>query len=512
MALISSLRFSVVQKENDFAKSRMPALVKSLQLGAAILCFLMPVNAAFAVIGGNMSGPHSSPTLFMLGVDAAAFLIYLGLFVYLRTPLIETKKSPAHLERVAIAMFLLAILLSCTTDGFRTARLFGVDPEAAWNRNMCQFTDSTYALRLDGIVTAVGVFVPVRAHILPVIPTTAAVSFVLTSTLLGTSETFSQVASNTLLLSVIGYILCVGCRMTEARERVHFSETIEAQQQMVTEKVARFDLEHQIERTSLSTQGQGMVEVKEGVGGLIPKTLGRAEDDLTSGTLDLSSLSSKPGGGTSVLDLSSKSSKPSTIVWPISPRKDVGTDPVYAEVEDKATDPLLVWNEAGWKCQRCSKPPLPPMDEALRRQNSKHSSCSSSRTDPQARKRKQKLPHSGASDGGASAESLDGPPQLSCFELTPRATAQHIMRDILQTFNCKRGIPGICCPYHNTVSYVQKATRVLQKEPCEPLWSPFTQDQCPFCFSMLDFRMEPGLSCEVCGFQMHELAPQIKSL
>lgn len=258
-----NLSFPEEEKENAFAQSRVPFLINSLH-GSSVILFLFTVLSILVQVGavqGNISPSQQRPVLFVLGLDGLSLSISCGLFLYTRRYRLrcdgvlsgeheenfaKSHLCPEHLERSSIAVALWGICFISTTNHFRAARLFGVDPEMAWNRNACEFTDSTFVLSLMTVVTGVGVFFPIRMRRMPVIPMATILSFVLTSFILGSPEKPWILLCNSFTMIMLSYMVLVGCRMTEARERKNFDNAFETRKEMVTEKITRFDLEHQI--------------------------------------------------------------------------------------------------------------------------------------------------------------------------------------------------------------------------------------------------------------------------
>jgi hypothetical protein len=78
------------------------------------------------------------------------------------------------------------------------------------------------------------------------------------------------------------------------------------------------------------------------------------------------------------------------------------------------------------------------------------------------------------------------------------------MLDVLATFNCARGGPHSCCPFHNAVNQMQKTFQRLLQEECDPLWTPYTGAQCSSCYAMTDDLPLPEEICMSCGMQYRE--------
>lgn len=178
------------------------------------------------------------------------------------------------------------------------------------------------------------------------------------------------------------------------------------------------------------------------------------------------------------------------------------TDRSFSSVatEEKATDPLLLFGEDGWKCQRCCKPPLPPA--STRENTSKTSSLL-----PKTRKKRGTSSAGSSRSGGtpeAGVSNLVGPAQLSEFGVTPLETQTVFLQDGMRTWNLRRGGPDVCCPFHNATAHAMRCCKAMARNPCNPLYSPYSKWQCPQCFSMSDCKLRPGDNCEMCGFEVEE--------
>eukprot|EP00746_Dinoflagellata_sp_MGD_P023528 gnl/MRDRNA2_/MRDRNA2_155140_c0_seq1.p1 gnl/MRDRNA2_/MRDRNA2_155140_c0~~gnl/MRDRNA2_/MRDRNA2_155140_c0_seq1.p1 ORF type:complete len:492 (-),score=64.56 gnl/MRDRNA2_/MRDRNA2_155140_c0_seq1:240-1715(-) len=366
--IFRSLQFSDLMKENDFAKSRMPSLVRSLRLGSMVLFAVTSLGTLSSALSiSYVAESVRAPAMFVLIVNSVTLILCLSMVLFLRVHapivldddamVVKTTLSPEAIEKIAVVASLFVVFTTNATNSFRVARLFGLDPVTAWDTYECDFTDSIFALSLDTIVTAVAVFLPIRMNLLPAVPVMALLSFILTSVFLGSPETISSQAMISVQLMALGYLVLMGCRMTEARERGRFEETFKARQEMVTERVARFGLEHQMEQNSTHSQ-QAPVTTVYG-SSIFSDSLQYSSAETTSHVSITTGMAATriPEDRSEIFTLLSQSESPET-----KHGREIGTQTEFISCQDKSTDPLLVWSKDadGWKCSRCSKPPLPP--------------------------------------------------------------------------------------------------------------------------------------------------------
>lgn len=251
-----SLMFSDPGREHDFAKSRMPTLIRNLRI--AIMLYMLLVcsfSIKFFFFLARWSGPHQAATQNMYWVMVATLCFTLGCLAILRW--YATALRPEQVERLAVLVGVWAIISSYWTNEFRVAQLVGQSPEVALrNTDACILSDSTLALCLDAVVTSVALFLPIRAYTMLPVPMVAVFSYGGISAFLGSPEGTMSAVINTLTIFVLSSMAWLGCHQTESRERRRFLEVSQARKEMVEEKVARFDLEHKIEtgtRTSASS-------------------------------------------------------------------------------------------------------------------------------------------------------------------------------------------------------------------------------------------------------------------
>lgn len=547
MVFFRKLRFPETEKEHEFVRSRMKPLVKHMQLGAIFAVVVAVIDGVLILTGGNFVRLHALPAMFKVIVDGFALCVCVSVFLYLRkrasllfdseVDVLKTTLRPDQLEKLAIALSLFGVFFNCASNRFRVALMLGVDPQDAWNTSICNFTDSNFVLGLDTVVTAVAVFLPIRMHLLPVVPVMAVVSFVSTSVAIGSPETLSKQVMNVLWLCLLGCFVLIGCHANEARERERFDETFTARKEMVTERVARYDLERQIEKSiCFSGAGHSQAEIPmpscsaSGAapsGDRLPRTGSHSAEtfslsDLTSGTLNLTegepSIQAAVVGNLSTATATSsvghaaqmdnsiqkQSAQPNLNMISSSgftsqhntrsPKQSSSeaTQTVAPVLMDKALDPLLSWDGTSWKCNRCSKPPQMP-DQGT-------SGCRSNRLAPPHSGVNQK-PSRGKGNSSCFARScmsnITGIGYLSSFKTTPTLTKEAMLFEIMKGWNCVR-LSHACCPWHASLSDLKMMVKLLQKHDCQPLWSCYSHAQCMSCGVMIDESPGDDHECNWC--------------
>lgn len=474
VCFLHSLRFSNTEQEHAFAKSRMPAVVKNLRMGSMLLMVVVLFGLVFVMMSGRFSGPHQEPTLYVLGVNGLTICISLGLFFYLRksvtmvyddgTPSIATTTlCPEQCERLGVLLALWATLVAYGASIFRISRLFGLDPEEAFKiEDACFLSDSSLLLALDCVVTAVALFLPIRVHILVVVPIAVVSSFVVSSLFLGSPDGTKTVMMNIIFMMLLSIMAVLGCHQNEARERDRFIEVSEVRKEMVEERVARFDLEHQLEQSSVvkathvgthsSQQDDGDQRLQQSA-------------EMTELSFELSA--SKPSE-------TSSSHNPPMVVGSKTESEDVAS-----QLAAKACAPLIQ-NE-------CAQPPVQTLDRGQ---------CQK----PSPNHLTQQEPSLGESRESPSAplntpESL--PESQSDVLLTPEQTRLYHIKEVVRAWSLHPASSPQCCALHAGLQAAHDALHIALDWSCDYEWKPFSAGQCATCYSLL-----PSLKmqfCDVCG-------------
>eukprot|EP00746_Dinoflagellata_sp_MGD_P152517 gnl/MRDRNA2_/MRDRNA2_83729_c0_seq2.p1 gnl/MRDRNA2_/MRDRNA2_83729_c0~~gnl/MRDRNA2_/MRDRNA2_83729_c0_seq2.p1 ORF type:complete len:646 (-),score=98.14 gnl/MRDRNA2_/MRDRNA2_83729_c0_seq2:537-2474(-) len=243
---VKPLSFPDPLMEKSFAQSRMPALIKSLRIGALILIVAAIANVPKVLVRSRISGPYRAPTWFCLIVLGLCMIIGFGLYLACGRDAVRSW-SPETIERSMVAFSFLAILATCAVNTWRVAHLFGFTCEEGWKIDECPLSDSTFLLCLVIIATAVGVFAPIRMYIAPAIPVAVVVAFLLTSAAFSSPEPIGSVLLNTLMVCALSIMILVGSHSQEVRERKQFQKLSDMTHNAVTEKIARFGAEHKLE-------------------------------------------------------------------------------------------------------------------------------------------------------------------------------------------------------------------------------------------------------------------------
>eukprot|EP00746_Dinoflagellata_sp_MGD_P152848 gnl/MRDRNA2_/MRDRNA2_83923_c0_seq2.p1 gnl/MRDRNA2_/MRDRNA2_83923_c0~~gnl/MRDRNA2_/MRDRNA2_83923_c0_seq2.p1 ORF type:complete len:484 (-),score=69.09 gnl/MRDRNA2_/MRDRNA2_83923_c0_seq2:295-1746(-) len=420
---------------------------------AFVICMWTPL----ALVAEKGHWPNSGPLQLVMNFNTGAALYSLIAAVILKFR--QDEIDFRSIEVLVVAGTIYMVVGSIFTDFYRVALMYGEDPHDYWDRE--HFSDSGMLLTIDLIITATHLFCPIRSCVSWLIPLSGVLGYTLVSYLLGTKDAFI-LEFIVIQLGALAFFSWYGRRRSEKESRLGFAkqralaDTVKTKEkEVIEERVRRFDAEHENERNIQVDQN----EIRE------------INVDRDS---SIWSLSITTGNAT----------------------LEQGAMEMASHYADKGTDPLLVWSESGWKCQRCSKPPLPP-SEGLPRQNSKDRSGGAIRSDPFAGRRLRQGVRSNTSASSSESSLASGPAQLLSFELTPQQTIQVFILDSLQNFNTGRN-PDSCCPYHAVVLAWQRAAKRLWKDSCNPLWVPFSAGQCRSCGSM--FAEADMDVCEICGF------------
>eukprot|EP00746_Dinoflagellata_sp_MGD_P157903 gnl/MRDRNA2_/MRDRNA2_86345_c1_seq1.p1 gnl/MRDRNA2_/MRDRNA2_86345_c1~~gnl/MRDRNA2_/MRDRNA2_86345_c1_seq1.p1 ORF type:complete len:521 (+),score=31.43 gnl/MRDRNA2_/MRDRNA2_86345_c1_seq1:94-1656(+) len=462
----SSLRFSDPEQEHAFVESRTPCLTRNLRLGIILLMLAVLLGTMHIIYWYLVTGSDRLTVYISVCTNGVTVCISLGMLFYL-TKLIRSMNDdgiettvatlrPQNIERLGVCMAILSIFVAYNLSRPRMSRLFG-QVESGDTRSE---SDSNLLLALDTIVTCVALGVPIRVHILLVVPIAAVSSFVATSIFLGSPESAHSVATNTVLMIILIIMAVAGSHQIEARERDRFVEVSKVRKEMVKERIARFDLEHQLEQSNVFSGRQE--HFHSGIG-----------EDTTEVSFELSV--SKPS------EASSSQNQPTNVV--LGRQRYGKGDVSHSEsglhalekisapvMQDKSTDPLLIWKPDGWQCQRCQKPPLLPQpshaskDQLL--QDDSKSSSSSPRQDLKV-----------------------------C--LTPETTILYHIREVVRFWSLERASTAECCQLHHGLRGMHTRLQKLLDSPCDFAWKPFFAAQCATCFCML-----PSMkvhTCEVCG-------------
>eukprot|EP00746_Dinoflagellata_sp_MGD_P019134 gnl/MRDRNA2_/MRDRNA2_14445_c0_seq2.p1 gnl/MRDRNA2_/MRDRNA2_14445_c0~~gnl/MRDRNA2_/MRDRNA2_14445_c0_seq2.p1 ORF type:complete len:706 (-),score=68.64 gnl/MRDRNA2_/MRDRNA2_14445_c0_seq2:12-1985(-) len=245
--------------------SRFPLFLKNFRRLAGIMMFSASVKLILVITKeGNFSGPYQGPTMFLTGLYSFIVLVNLILLWIIdiaRTRTyqgngLENASQPEIWEKIAIALLSLVVSIAIVGQRTRAARLFNLGVKEAWNLDACGMTDSNLVLALDGIHCFACLFLPIRAHIKLPFTLSVPLLYGLLSFILGSPESLSKVLANLLLLIAFCWIQFMGYFAAEAKDRKLFEDISKVQAQAVAEKVARFDLEHQMEHIRRPSQTQ----------------------------------------------------------------------------------------------------------------------------------------------------------------------------------------------------------------------------------------------------------------
>jgi len=201
-------------------------------------------------------------------------------------------------------------------------------------------------------------------------------------------------------------------------------------------------------------------------------------------------------------------------------------------VEDKATETYVISaNDGGFRCTRCSKPPLMNMNnirgefegcESAERQREALSSMSgasssSGLASPQRRRERSNvhrirtarsiiatLPSESSFEKSKSrdAEALwrgaqeNSRPFMNGFQLTPMETIQASLLEAMEMWNPPR-LPNLCCPWHMSIWTASTIVHTFWTWECRPLWGPRSAWQCSECLGMNDAAAEE--ECDICA-------------
>lgn len=90
-------------------------------------------------------------------------------------------------------------------------------------------------------------------------------------------------------------------------------------------------------------------------------------------------------------------------------------------------------------------------------------------------------------------------PMISGFDFTDDAVVANSLHDLVAHWNLPRAVGSTaCCPKHVMLRYAKSALAMLQRQPCEPLWSPLTDWQCRHCNAL------NGSATDTCGICCNE--------
>eukprot|EP00746_Dinoflagellata_sp_MGD_P155096 gnl/MRDRNA2_/MRDRNA2_85198_c0_seq1.p1 gnl/MRDRNA2_/MRDRNA2_85198_c0~~gnl/MRDRNA2_/MRDRNA2_85198_c0_seq1.p1 ORF type:complete len:633 (-),score=77.59 gnl/MRDRNA2_/MRDRNA2_85198_c0_seq1:85-1722(-) len=158
----------------------------------------------------------------------------------------------------------------------------------------------------------------------------------------------------------------------------------------------------------------------------------------------------------------------------------------------------LSWTENhGFKCQRCSKPPISPDDQ------DRVSATRQRFRELQEGKQKKSVAESDRTGSRTFDPNFLGPPQLSGFQSTSVQAKRLLIDDVLLKWNCQRPGPMNCCPFHVAVSDGLRILRELRGKGCNPMWAPWSGSQCESCGTMYDDEVDQDESfCEICSGKM----------
>mmetsp|Transcript_7637 Transcript_7637/g.17993 ORF Transcript_7637/g.17993 Transcript_7637/m.17993 type:complete len:524 (+) Transcript_7637:93-1664(+) len=84
-------------------------------------------------------------------------------------------------------------------------------------------------------------------------------------------------------------------------------------------------------------------------------------------------------------------------------------------------------------------------------------------------------------------------PVLAYTSVRARAIS---MRKVMPRWNIPRDLNS-CCQFHTVVDSIHEVADFLSEKPCEPLWSTLNGGQCARCKSMC---AQPRIKCVVCGY------------
>jgi hypothetical protein len=174
--------------------------------------------------------------------------------------------------------------------------------------------------------------------------------------------------------------------------------------------------------------------------------------------------------------------------------------------KDQATETSISWERDGFVCKNCvsARPPRPhaaprPVPASSVRSGGSSRSRGGVRKAPSSNQSRGQAMSSAAST--ESWESRPGvfsaEPLISHFAPTSALSATVSLLCVMVHWNLPR-LTGYCCPFHMAVSTAKLLLRRVDKQHCNPLWSPLTGWQCSHCTCM---NRDGKEVCEQCGSQ-----------
>eukprot|EP00746_Dinoflagellata_sp_MGD_P039158 gnl/MRDRNA2_/MRDRNA2_194414_c0_seq1.p1 gnl/MRDRNA2_/MRDRNA2_194414_c0~~gnl/MRDRNA2_/MRDRNA2_194414_c0_seq1.p1 ORF type:complete len:399 (-),score=42.84 gnl/MRDRNA2_/MRDRNA2_194414_c0_seq1:76-1272(-) len=369
-----SLRFEDPDKELRFANHRLPTLVNSLRISVMLMAFCMTFNilVLFLTMSDDSRGASNGPALLGMSMSCFCIALYIVIFLHLKgfCNSLGKVRSPEHFERLTLVAILSIILWTVFNNRFRLAHMFGLQPEQVWDLEDCgRMTESLTFLILTMVVALAGMFLPIRSNLLPLVPAFAVLSFVVVIILFGSPEAPVKSVVNVILLSIMGVLTVVSSRQNEMRERERFSEITEVRNEMIIHKVARFDLEHQLEQPNVQTSSVSSLSTRIGrqsSSHVDERSLSEAE--LTGVTINLSesefAVSSVRSEQTSELDASDSGHAKARPEYTVKSSQSAGKVTTQIKNHNPCTETSaqtdVTWSiDCGFKCHRCSLPPTP---------------------------------------------------------------------------------------------------------------------------------------------------------
>eukprot|EP00746_Dinoflagellata_sp_MGD_P142596 gnl/MRDRNA2_/MRDRNA2_75530_c0_seq1.p1 gnl/MRDRNA2_/MRDRNA2_75530_c0~~gnl/MRDRNA2_/MRDRNA2_75530_c0_seq1.p1 ORF type:complete len:522 (-),score=79.79 gnl/MRDRNA2_/MRDRNA2_75530_c0_seq1:517-2082(-) len=470
-----SLRFSNQQIEDEYVQQQLPFLAYALrrfaQVALPVCLFQAVVVALEARKAKNLSGLYSRPVWFVLLTLAIEIFMCVGIILWLQRQGSKDagkKLQPAALERTSLALGVLTIFTIVGVNKFRVAVLFGFEPEEVWGD--ITFTDSSFTLLLDAVLTMM-CFMPIRVDQVRWIPLVVIFTYLGTFLAIGSPDAVANIIINILTMAAMGYLTLHGSKRMETQLRQQFDEVAKAKNQMLSERVLRFDLEHQFERLAPKA-------ASENSGGGNAATL---RDDRLSDTVsfNLSSVTGKSTGRPS----SHEESIQTDLSWTVK----TGfkclrcSRPPPASGRTKETDEAAVW-EAVQKYGRSAKP---------RTSMSRSSSSSSSGSSNEA-----SMIDNPCSSASSRATGKNG------FAITPFEAIKEFVEEGLLRMNIDTEALGLapCCQWHLAIWVVTRSLKRMRTQPCDQSFAPFDAAQCIQCMFLADEHEE---CCGICAGDLY---------
>eukprot|EP00746_Dinoflagellata_sp_MGD_P024624 gnl/MRDRNA2_/MRDRNA2_157836_c0_seq1.p1 gnl/MRDRNA2_/MRDRNA2_157836_c0~~gnl/MRDRNA2_/MRDRNA2_157836_c0_seq1.p1 ORF type:complete len:568 (+),score=83.69 gnl/MRDRNA2_/MRDRNA2_157836_c0_seq1:33-1736(+) len=478
------------------------SLVHSAQLnilplmGSGIVLFTVAASYIFWYWSPVMELDSSPRLMAFFSEVCIAFmgLVFFSTGCRLRFKNSITAEDSRCCQRLIVFYYMILIALALTSERYRAAKLHNMDPHVAFPE-ISVFTDSDFLLMLDAYVTVSSLLFQIDPFVYAIIPVCACSMFLFSSVFIGSSENTEPVKA-TLMLTGLGVLAILGRRLTDGDKRSLFLEISVERSGKLEQRVQRFAAEHQRDRL-VDTHNKL-------VGNLTNEKQGSSSGDGATSTTSHphssgTGLVSNPSSGkqATIPSENEKCSENDVISYlssSLAPTESLPTLQNVTTYKDSATDPLVSWGETGWKCNRCSKPPLPPTS-----MNS--SIAGTSATHALRNKKKVRKQESEKSSSMGPVENQGTGEHLSSFHLTPFVSKRVVLEDTLRRWNCARGGPTHCCPYHTAARDAQLAVKYMLSEPCNPFWMPLSDGQCSNCGSMQEGLQDDEV-CDICGSEV----------